>query len=158
MDMATPFDLYRGTMFRAALFKVAEDRYYQSVQWHHLAVDGWSISLMVRDLGEIYSSLAAGLEPDLEAPQYREFIAVDTKYRKSEAFNKDRLYWLNKYKSLPDAIFSQRPRRIEQCTPRGEFLPLFTLPKSLSDELTIVARANKSSLFRALFAGLYVSI
>src|SRR5262249_6026409 len=92
-----PFDLYRGAMFRASLLKVAEDRYYLSVQWHHVAVDGWSIALMLRDLGEIYSSLAVGSEPDLKVPRYRDFIAADAEYRKSEAFKKHRLYWLKRF-------------------------------------------------------------
>ncbi len=157
--MAKPFDLYLGPMFRAALLKISEDRYYLSLQWHHLVADGWSIALMARDLGEIYSSLAAGSEPDLKVPRYRDFIAADAEYRNSEAFKRHRLYWLNKYKLLPDALFSRRRSSgMDQDGPRGEFLPLLALPKALSDELAVVARANNSSLLHALLAGLYISI
>nr|VFK62764.1 MAG: Condensation domain-containing protein [Candidatus Kentron sp. UNK]VFK70648.1 MAG: Condensation domain-containing protein [Candidatus Kentron sp. UNK] len=42
-----PFPLYEKPLFRFALCKVADDSYYWLMQYHHIIVDGWAISLIV---------------------------------------------------------------------------------------------------------------
>jgi hypothetical protein len=62
-DMAKGFDLTRGPLFRYALIKVAEDRFFLYFLNHHLIIDLFSGSLLMRRLGEVYSALAAHQTP-----------------------------------------------------------------------------------------------
>jgi NRPS condensation-like uncharacterized protein len=53
----TPFDLSKDYMLRAHLLAVSEHDFILILIVHHIACDGWSISVLVRDLVEIYEDL-----------------------------------------------------------------------------------------------------
>ena len=56
---ARAFDLARGPLWRAAVFKLGEDHHWLLLTVHHIVTDGWSESVLVRELAAIY----AGGEP-----------------------------------------------------------------------------------------------
>ncbi|GAA2264965.1 hypothetical protein GCM10010415_31290 [Streptomyces atrovirens] len=102
-DLAEPFGLARGPLFRHALFRVGERRWlwYQCV--HHLVMDGYGCSLLVRRTAEVYSALARGAEP---APcafgRLAELVADDAAYRSSPAFAADRAHWSEAFADRPE--------------------------------------------------------
>ncbi|MGL6162072.1 amino acid adenylation domain-containing protein [Microbulbifer sp.] len=79
---ARPFDLERGPLLAVDLFQPAEDDYRLLVNVHHIAVDGWSMGLLVRDFAEAYRAASEGREAafpereleflDLAVRQYRD--------------------------------------------------------------------------------------
>ncbi|OKJ91708.1 non-ribosomal peptide synthetase [Streptomyces sp. CB02400] len=103
-DLAEPFDLASGPLFRHALFQVGADRWlwYQCV--HHLVMDGYGYSLLVRRTAEVYSALVRGEEP---APRgfghLADLVADDTAYRESAAFEADRAHWAAAFADRPEA-------------------------------------------------------
>ncbi len=57
---ATPFDLENGPVVRTGLFTGAETGDILILQLHHIAVDGWSLNLIARDLGRHYHAAQSG--------------------------------------------------------------------------------------------------
>src|SRR3546814_859134 len=54
----TPFeDLSRAPLFRAQLFKLAEQEHALFFMPHHIIWDGWSFDLLYSDIAEIYAAL-----------------------------------------------------------------------------------------------------
>ncbi|WP_049786408.1 non-ribosomal peptide synthetase [Mycetohabitans rhizoxinica] len=49
-----PFDLARGPLMRACGMQLADDEYVMLLVQHHIVSDGWSISVMVRELNTLY--------------------------------------------------------------------------------------------------------
>ncbi|WP_164744565.1 condensation domain-containing protein, partial [Paenibacillus xylaniclasticus] len=49
-----PFDLSSGSLMRAALVQLDENRYALLFDMHHIISDGVSMSILVRELGELY--------------------------------------------------------------------------------------------------------
>lgn len=62
-DLAEPCDLAVGPLFRHALFRVGQERWLWYQRIHHLVMDGFGYSLLVRRTAEVYSALVRGQDP-----------------------------------------------------------------------------------------------
>jgi len=62
-----PFDLARGPLLRVALLHCAPDAHILLLTMHHIIADGWSQSVLVRDLTAFYAAFHEGHAPDLPA-------------------------------------------------------------------------------------------
>ena len=47
----TPFDLEHGSLVRLTLQKASNQRHFLTVNAHHILLDGWSLAVLLRDLG-----------------------------------------------------------------------------------------------------------
>ncbi|MBT0964297.1 condensation domain-containing protein, partial [Denitromonas iodatirespirans] len=56
----TPFDLEHGGPLRALLVRMAPDEHRLQVTLHHIAGDGWSVSLLLSELSALYSAYRQG--------------------------------------------------------------------------------------------------
>ncbi|MEU8264300.1 AMP-binding protein [Micromonospora sp. NPDC048999] len=81
------FDLAQGPLLRAVLFRAAPDNWCVGIVAHHILVDGWSLGLLMHDLGDCFRELSAGrLAPPLPA---RDGPAIDGQ----EAGSAARAFW-----------------------------------------------------------------
>lgn len=90
-DVARPFDLAAGPLFRTAFLRLSPVRVCWYLVCHHLVMDGLGGALFARRLGEIYAALEKGEtpEPGPRVPAGA-LLAEDTAYRSSPAFAADR--------------------------------------------------------------------
>ncbi|MFI6374276.1 amino acid adenylation domain-containing protein [Streptomyces sp. NPDC050546] len=68
-DRDRGFDLATPPLLRFTLAGLGEDRFRLLITHHHILLDGWSVSVLLRDLLALYDS--ADLPP---APEYRAFL------------------------------------------------------------------------------------
>ena len=84
------FDLSRAPLIRLTLIRLGEDRLRFVLGYHHLILDGWSVSLLLKEAFGRYESTVSGeawaTEP---APSFREFVAWVRRQDVEEA----RAYW-----------------------------------------------------------------
>src|ERR687896_1943717 len=75
-DRARGFDLGQAPLMRCALLREAEDAYRFVWGSHHLLMDGWSLSLVLKEVLTFYEAYCRGRELRLESPRpYRDYIA-----------------------------------------------------------------------------------
>jgi hypothetical protein len=76
-ELRRPFDLDRGALVRGVLVSLEQrDRHLFALCAHHLAVDGWSFGVMLRELGELYTAARLRTDPKLPpATQATDVIA-----------------------------------------------------------------------------------
>nr|APD71538.1 non-ribosomal peptide synthetase 9 [Streptomyces sp.] len=101
-DMARPVDLTRGPVFGHALLRIAPEEYLWYHRVHHIALDGFGLSLVARRVAEVYTALVAG-EPVGECG-FGTLASVrdeERAYRESPRFAKDRAYWTDRYADRP---------------------------------------------------------
>ncbi|WP_243640298.1 condensation domain-containing protein, partial [Micromonospora sp. MW-13] len=64
-----PLDYTQGRNWRAALIREkSTNRILFGIGIHHIAFDGWSHALLVRDLSHAYTARAAGKTPEWDRP------------------------------------------------------------------------------------------
>src|SRR5262249_43650524 len=69
------FDLARGPLLRGAVVRLGADDHVVALTLHHIASDGWSMGILVREVAALYAAFAAGRPSPLpELPvQYADF-------------------------------------------------------------------------------------
>ncbi|WP_328892497.1 amino acid adenylation domain-containing protein [Streptomyces sp. NBC_00236] len=103
-DLAEPCDLAAGPLFRHALFRVGRERWLWYQRIHHLVMDGFGYSLLVRRTAEVYSALVGGQDPwPRTFGTLAGLVAQDAAYRSSEAFAADRAHWSDAFADRPEA-------------------------------------------------------
>ena len=64
-EACTPFDLEKGPLFRTVLQQTSANTHHLTITAHHIVLDGWSLGVMLNDLGSFYSARSSNREPDL---------------------------------------------------------------------------------------------
>lgn len=101
-DIATTFDLLFGPLFRFSLFKLENEAHYLTLTAHHIICDGWSIGILLQDLGKLYSAYSRGMEPNLpEAIPFTKYAEEELAFTQTEEYTDIENYWLNQYRENP---------------------------------------------------------
>ncbi|NNN31115.1 amino acid adenylation domain-containing protein [Streptomyces sp. S3(2020)] len=101
-DMTRPVDLTRGPVFGHALLRTAPEEFLWYHRVHHIALDGFGLSLVARRVAEVYSALMAGEPvPDSGFGTLESVRAEEAAYRESARHTKDRTYWTDRYADHP---------------------------------------------------------
>ena len=135
------------------------DEYYLNITVHHIAFDGWSMDVFLRELYAFYRSHEAALNGnsiELGLPelliQYKDFAEWQRAYLYGERLNQQLSYWkakLSGYEAV--RLVADHPRPKEVCY-QGQDV-LFELDLDLSTKLRTLAKDLGVSLYSLLLAG-----
>ncbi|MET9594748.1 amino acid adenylation domain-containing protein [Streptomyces sp. NPDC006516] len=104
-DARTPVDVLDGALYRFALIKVADDRFFFYYRYHHLVMDSFGASLVASRTADVYTGLVTGEDTSGGAfPPLRELIDDETAYQESAAFAADRDFWTAQFEDRPHAV------------------------------------------------------
>lgn len=100
----TPFDLQHGPLFRAILQRAAATQHFMTISAHHLVLDGWSLSLIAKELGLLYDQFKQGTltsgssqHSATPAPAYADYAQAMQQHAESEAGTRELNYWLEQF-------------------------------------------------------------
>ncbi|MFK3648785.1 amino acid adenylation domain-containing protein [Lysobacter enzymogenes] len=148
------FDLAADLPLRAELLRVGEDEHRLHLAMHHIVSDGWSIGVMLHELGELYAARLAGA-PDPLPPlpvQYADFAAWQRDWL--ERGNAERLsgYWRDALAGAPSALElpGDRPRPPLQDF-SGDSVPV-RLDADLTERLRALSQRQGTTLYATLLA------
>ncbi|MFE9469597.1 amino acid adenylation domain-containing protein [Streptomyces griseofuscus] len=101
-DMARPVDLTRGPVFGHALLRTAPEEFLWYHRVHHIALDGFGLSLVARRVAQVYTALMTD-EPVPESGfgTLESVRAEERAYRGSARHTEDRAYWTGRYADHP---------------------------------------------------------
>jgi len=147
-----PFDLARGPLIRAAILRLAEAEHVAVVMMHHVVSDGWSIGVLIREVGALYEAFAAGKPSPLpELPiQYADYAAWERSWLSGEVLDKHLAYWKDALAGLaPLALPTDRPRALGRGGRRA-----IDLPAEVAAGLKALGRREGATSFMTYLAGL----
>ena len=149
-----PFDLTQDLLLRARLFRLGEADHILFLNMHHIASDGWSVGLLVRELSALYEAFVEGKPSPLpELPvQYADFAVWQREWLQGEVLEKQLGYWRKQLEGAPALLElpTDRPRPAMQSY-RGALMS-WELPKPLLVALEELSRREGATLFMTLLA------
>ena len=155
-NLQTAFSFDDGLLLRADLIKVRDDLYYFFVNGHHLIIDGWSFAMIGRAISQAYTALHDQTENEVTAPTYQTYIEQQGSIKDSASFQRQRQYWLDKYRTLPEPLLAPRYQsRFEQGLAPSQN-HAWRLPRALYNRLGEQAKASgQATVFHVMLAVLY---
>lgn len=138
-----PFPLTGGPLFYFALFTVGEQDCGYFVKLHHIIADGWSTHIMTEQITDSYELMSKGTaarEIEFKAPSYLKYIASEERYLASARAEKNKRFWLDKFRELPEYCLKAGSNQLE-----GRRLS-FLLDKELSGQITAFVQACNCSI------------
>ncbi len=105
-EAARPFDLARDRMLRAALLRLESSRHLALLTMHHIASDGWSMGILVREVTALYAARLEGrpsLLPELPV-QYGDFAVWQRRWLSGEVLNREISWWRERLAGAPPVL------------------------------------------------------
>jgi amino acid adenylation domain-containing protein len=150
-----PFDLERGPVLRALLVRLGPAEHLLAVTMPHIVADGWSLGVLMREVGELYPVFAAGGTSESAAPpvQVADFAVWQREWLQGETLRSLLDWWRECLAgSEPGAgIPSDRPRPSGPLGSGG--VVRFRLPAGLVSDMEALGRRRGATLFMTLLAG-----
>jgi amino acid adenylation domain-containing protein/non-ribosomal peptide synthase protein (TIGR01720 family) len=153
-----PFDLSADLMFRAAIYK--EDVHHQLyLVFHHIAADGWSLSILINDLAAIYEATLQGRTADLEKlpVSYLDYAQWQQQTGSTETTTAAIHYWKNKLENVMPAGFPADRRYPALPSRKGQSSSFF-IPAELKEEILGICKKEKVTLYTFLLTMLNLLI
>ncbi|MET0623242.1 MAG: amino acid adenylation domain-containing protein, partial [Pyrinomonadaceae bacterium] len=152
-----PFDLERGPLLRAGVVRLGEEEHVLHATMHHIVSDGWSMGVLVREVGTLYAAFSEGRESPLaELPvQYADYAAWQRAWLQGEVLERQLTYWREQLTGAAVLeLPTDRPRPPVQSF-RGAS-HAFGVPAPVVARLEELSNRGGVTLFMTLLAALNV--
>ncbi|GFZ92185.1 non-ribosomal peptide synthetase [Okeania sp. KiyG1] len=151
------FNLEVDPPIRARLFQLGATEHILQITLHHIASDGWSLTVLPKELSAIYT---AQLEdepsplPDLPI-QYADFAIWQRNYLQGDTLETQLNYWKQKLQEVPQLQLPTDHPRPAFETFRGAGIPI-NIPAALTSKVKQLTQKQGTTLFMTLLAAFKV--
>lgn len=149
------FDLTKGPLACGQLVHFSDDRHWLRLAMHHVIADGWSVSVLIKELSVLYNAYVMGQPNPLPplAVQYVDYAAWQQCHLTGSALRQQQGYWVKQLHGVPEKIHlpTDYPRPARQCY-TGDYVP-FSVGADLLSGLKRLSQQHGCTLFMTLMAG-----
>ena len=156
-EASKPFDLSQGRLLRAELLQLGEQEHVLLATMHHIVSDGWSMGVLVKEVGTLYEAYVQG-EPsplgELEI-QYADYAVWQRGWLKGEVLEEQLGYWKGQLAGIPVLELPTDRMRPAVASHRGASVPVH-IPGRLLERLKELSQQEGLTLFMVLLAGFQI--
>ncbi|MGE5402693.1 MAG: amino acid adenylation domain-containing protein [Ignavibacteriales bacterium] len=152
--ITVPFDLTFQIPIRVNVIRLEEEKNVLLIIIHHIAGDGISIGIIMKELSELYNSFCSGSAVKLKPLriQYKDYCEYEKELIESSIYNEEREYWIKKLnKPLPVLELPCDKPRPPVKTYSGNYL-FYEIENILSGELIAFCKEQNVSLYNVMTA------
>lgn len=152
-----PFDLSNDTMLRVTIVQEAAQEYRLLIVLHHIAFDGWSISVMVRELAEAYAAFKENREAILKPLpiQYADYAIWQRSHLSGDTLASKLDYWKKQLHGItPLELHADHARPAGQSIRGGAVYK--SVSKEIQDALNAMSKKEGVTLFMVLLSAFKV--
>jgi natural product biosynthesis luciferase-like monooxygenase protein/FkbM family methyltransferase len=149
-----PFNLETGPLMRTVLFRRHQEESLLLIAIHHIVFDGWSLWMLLNELGPLYAASASGSRlPAVGAPQsYSTFVRWQADLVDGSAGENLWNYWRAQFSGDLPMLDLPVDRPYPPARRSLGASHSFELPAELSGSLRLLAQAEGSTPFITLLA------
>ncbi|HWE63822.1 MAG TPA: amino acid adenylation domain-containing protein, partial [Chloroflexota bacterium] len=154
VEARAPFDLARGPLLRAHVWRLGREEHIVLCTMHHIVADAWSIGVLLRELATLYESRAMGRHDQLpELPiQYADYASWQRQRLHGQLLAAQLAYW-QRHLADPLPVLqlpTDRPR-LAASEASGATHPLVVSPAT-AEALARLGRQEGATLFMITLA------
>jgi len=151
-ESATLFNFARNLLLRVQVISLSAHEHLVLYTIHHIAGDGWSISIFKHELSQLYQAYQAG-KPNPLTPlpvQYLDYAHWQRNWLQGDVLNKQIDYWKIQLAELPvvHSLPLDKPRPKEQATTGRAYFQ--TLDSQLFQRISQLCRERGVTLYMFL--------
>ena len=157
------FDLSQGPLFKALMIKLDHEQHILSLCLHHIICDGWSIEILLSELGQLWKELSlqtanaqslslAPIEVNANAIQYTDFSLWQHQWLKGDVLEEQLNYWQTKLSGAPALLNlpTDKTRPAVLSNDGSEYR--FKIETRLLNQLRQLSQDNGATLFMTMMA------
>jgi amino acid adenylation domain-containing protein len=152
-----PFDLGRGPLFRAHLYRLGPAEHALQLTLHHIVADGWSLGVLAKELTALYSAYVTGAAAPPPPPvRYADLVHRQRERLRGPAYEAQAAYWRERFTPPPPVLElpSDRPRPPVQTFDGS--VETLEIPTALVETLRALGRTHGVTLFMVMLGALDV--
>ncbi|MDV2992590.1 MAG: D-alanine--D-alanyl carrier protein ligase [Chroococcidiopsis sp. SAG 2025] len=148
-----PFDLSADLLLRLTIFQLDASEHILLLNLHHIIADGWSIGVLVRELGTLYTAFSSNKSSPLaDLPiQYADFAHWQQEWLQGEVLESQLSYWRSQLADLAVLNLPTDRARSPIQSYKGATHNL-QLSKNLTQSLEAFSQQAGVTLFMTLLA------
>ncbi len=149
-----PFDLSQVPQIRVKVLRLDESEHVVLFTMHHIIGDGWSFTVLTKELGVLYDAFSRGEAspfPELKI-QYADFATWQRGWLQGAALEQQLNYWRKQLANIPDQLELpiDKPRpAVQQFRGATESI---TLSQELTEKLRALSYKQGSTIYMCLLA------
>jgi amino acid adenylation domain-containing protein len=153
------FDLARDALVRVRLLRLDAAAHVLLITLHHIVCDGWSVGVLVEELGALYEAYRRGAQRSPLAEltvQYGDYARWQREWLTGETLDAQLQYWKKQLAGAPPVLElpTDRPRPSVQTFNGAE--RAFTIPADLTGAIKKLNRREGVTMFMTLLAAFKV--
>lgn len=154
----TPFEVLDNLLFSFKTFTFPDGHGGFVITAHHLISDAWTAGLVVNEIMDYYEKIINSQIIDNQNPSYLDYITSEQEYLNSEKFNKDKEFWNEIFKTVPEvatipSINVENSNSSLSCKAKRK---QFVISKETMNLINEFCKQNKASAFNFFMAVLAI--
>ncbi|NET16006.1 MAG: amino acid adenylation domain-containing protein, partial [Okeania sp. SIO1H6] len=147
------FNLEVDPPIRAQLYQLGTTEHILQITLHHIASDGWSLTVLPKELSAIYTATLFDKPSPLPSLpiQYADFAVWQRNYLQGETLFSQLSYWKQKLLDLPQLQLPTDHPRPAVETFNGAGIPI-NIPAALTSKVKQLTQKQGTTLFMTLLA------
>ena len=149
-----PFILEKSLLFKFYIFKFANGQGAFMLNIHHLIADAWTLAFICNEIIKTYSAIKQNQKIQTKAIySYIDYMNSEKEYLRSQKYQNDKKYWIEKYKTIPEVakILGSRKKSIELTDVKGKRCQ-FSIKREEINKIKNYCKENKISLYNFFMA------
>src|SRR6266542_4414959 len=159
-EVARPFNLAEGPLWRIKLTRLAEEEHVIFFTIHHIIADYWSITLFVNELAYIYEALLTGTRAELPElrMRYADFIYRQRQSLQSDSYQYHLSFWKKYLETVPPPLIQLEGGMVSKLQPFQRGHCFFDLSPDTYESLRKLSCDEAVTLFTILLAGFKLTL